>query len=46
MEKRKFGSTGLEVSLIGLGGFYLLEIPQSEVTVLLNEYLDLGGSYI
>lgn len=46
MEKRKFGSTGLEVSLIGFGGFHLLEIPQSEATVLLNEYLDRGGSYI
>lgn len=46
MEKRKLGNTGLEVSLIGFGGFHLLEIPQSEATVLLNDYLDLGGSYI
>jgi predicted aldo/keto reductase-like oxidoreductase len=46
MEKRQFGSTGLEVSLIGFGGFHLLEIPQEEATVLLNDYLDRGGSYI
>jgi len=46
MEMRKFGKTGLEVSLLGFGGFHLLEIPQKEATVLLNEYLDRGGNYI
>ena len=46
MEKRVLGSTGLEVSLLGFGGFHLLEIPQKEATVLLNEYLDRGGNYI
>ncbi len=46
MEKRPFGATGLELSLLGFGGFHLLEIPQSEATVLLNEYLDRGGNYI
>ena len=46
MEKRLLGATGLELSLLGFGGFHLLEIPQSEATVLLNEYLDRGGNYI
>ncbi len=46
MEMRKLGKTGLEVSLLGFGGFHLLEIPQSEATFLLNEYLDRGGNYI
>jgi len=46
MQKRKFGRTGLETSLLGFGGFHLLEIPLSEAEILLNGYLDAGGNYI
>lgn len=46
MEKRKFGKTGLETSILGFGGFHLLEIPFKEAEVLLNAYLDAGGNYI
>lgn len=46
MQKRDFGSTGLKTSLLGFGGFHLLEIPLSEANVLLNGYLDAGGNYI
>ncbi len=46
MEKRKFGKTGLETSILGFGGFHLLEIPYSEAEYLLNTYLDAGGNYI
>lgn len=46
MEKRKFGKTGLETSILGFGGFHLLEIPASEAEYLLNRYLDEGGNYI
>lgn len=46
MEKRKFGKTGLETSILGFGGFHLLEIPFMEAEVLLNAYLDAGGNYI
>ena len=46
MEKRAFGTTGLETSLIGFGGFHLCETPYSEAEKLLNMYLDLGGNYI
>ena len=46
MEKRKFGKTGLETSLLGIGGFHLVEIPSSEAEYLLNRYLDEGGNYI
>lgn len=46
MEKRAFGTTGLETSLIGFGGFHLCETPFSEAEKLLNMYLDLGGNYI
>ncbi|SIQ32930.1 hypothetical protein SAMN05421834_103112 [Halanaerobium kushneri] len=27
MEKRILGKTGLEISLLGFGGFHLVEIP-------------------
>ncbi|MCL5073702.1 MAG: aldo/keto reductase, partial [Actinobacteria bacterium] len=46
MEKRKFGKTGLFTSVLGFGGFHLLEIPKKEVDFLLNTYLDNGGNYL
>ena len=46
MKKRKLGNTGLEVSVLGFGGFHLVEIPSAEASRLLNAYLDGGGSYI
>ncbi len=46
MERRQFGKTGLSTSLLGFGGFHLLEIPQTEAEFLLNRYLDTGGNYI
>lgn len=46
MEKRKFGKTGLETSIIGFGGFHLLEIHLEDAGYLLNRYLDMGGNYI
>lgn len=46
MEKRAFGNTGLSTSILGFGGFHLLEIPVAEANHLLNSYLDAGGNYI
>ena len=46
MQKRKLGKTSLETSIIGAGGFHLIETPKKEVTYILNEYLDNGGNYI
>jgi aryl-alcohol dehydrogenase-like predicted oxidoreductase len=46
MEKRRLGDTGIEVSILGFGGFHLIEIPRGEASKLLNAYLDRGGSYI
>jgi predicted aldo/keto reductase-like oxidoreductase len=46
MEKRAFGQTGLNTSILGFGGFHLLEIPVLEANYLLNRYLDAGGNYI
>lgn len=46
MQKRMLGKTGIELSLIGFGGFHLVETAQDEVNYLLNHYLDQGGNYI
>ena len=46
MEYRDFGKTGLRASILGFGGFHLLEIPLREASYLLNAYLDAGGNYI
>jgi predicted aldo/keto reductase-like oxidoreductase len=46
MEKRILGGTGLEVSILGLGGFHLLEISAANARTILNRYLDAGGNYV
>lgn len=46
MERRPFGKTGLETSLLGFGGFHLLEVAAREGVALLDRYLDAGGNYI
>lgn len=46
MQYREFGNTGLKTSLLGFGGFHLIEIPANEAEKLLNDYLDAGGNYI
>jgi uncharacterized protein len=46
MERRALGRTGLSLSVLGFGGFHLVEIPSAEASRLLNSYLDRGGTYI
>jgi predicted aldo/keto reductase-like oxidoreductase len=46
MQKRSLGRTGLEVSVLGLGGFHLLEISAADAEAVLNRYLDAGGNYL
>ena len=46
LPKREFGKTGEQVSILGLGGFHLLEVSDTEATGLINRYLDAGGNYI
>jgi len=46
MEKRKLGKTGLKISLLGFGGFHLIEIPADRAADLLTTYLDRGGNYL
>ncbi len=45
MEYRKLGKTELEMSLLGLGGFHLLEIELSTVKTIVKRYVDAGGNY-
>lgn len=46
LPKRELGNTGEQVSILGLGGFHLLEVSDAEATVLINRYLDEGGNYV
>ncbi len=46
MQKRTLGKTGLQVSILGMGGFHLVEISPADSEMLLNRYLDAGGNYI
>jgi aryl-alcohol dehydrogenase-like predicted oxidoreductase len=46
MQKRTLGKTGLELSLLGFGGFHLVEVTRQEASWMLNTYLDRGGNYI
>lgn len=46
MKTRRLGKTGLDLSLLGFGGFHLVEIDLGEATRLLGAYLDAGGNYV
>ena len=38
MEKRILGKTGEKVSILGLGGFHLLEVSDAQVQLLVNTF--------
>ncbi len=46
MQKRSLGSTEEQISIIGLGGFHLIETTDKDAEKLINTYLDAGGNYI
>ena len=46
LPRRRLGRTGLELSILGFGGFHLVEIPAHTAARLLNRYLDEGGNYL
>jgi predicted aldo/keto reductase-like oxidoreductase len=46
MKTRIMGRTGLEVSILGLGGFHMLEVGAAEVASITHAFLDAGGNYI
>ena len=43
---RRLGGTGLEVSVLGLGGFHQVEALQETVDEVVDRYLEAGGSYV
>jgi predicted aldo/keto reductase-like oxidoreductase len=46
MLRRKLGKTCEEISILGLGGYHLLEISDNDALRIMNTYLDEGGNYI
>jgi len=44
--QRPLGKTGLDVSVLGLGGFHQVEIGQRYVDQLVGRYLAAGGNYV
>ena len=46
MQYREFGSTGHQVSILGLGGFHLLEISHADAQAIFDCYLEAGGNYV
>jgi len=46
VQKRKLGKTNLDISLMGLGGFHLIELSDKNALEIINRYLDQGGNYL
>ncbi|HEQ72678.1 MAG TPA: aldo/keto reductase [Spirochaetia bacterium] len=46
MEKRRAGTTDMNLSLLGFGGFHLLEVTRADAERMLHLYLDRGGNYL
>ena len=46
LPRRPLGDTGEELTILGFGGFHLLEVSPEEAEELLNFYLDAGGNFI
>jgi aryl-alcohol dehydrogenase-like predicted oxidoreductase len=46
MQRRTLGNTGLQASILGMGGFHLIEISTETAQAILNGYLDAGGNYV
>lgn len=44
--KSKLGSTGLNVSLLGLGGFHQCEVDSAVVGQIVDDFVLMGGNYI
>jgi aryl-alcohol dehydrogenase-like predicted oxidoreductase len=46
LERRALGNTGIELSVLGMGGFHQVEVPQTTVDAVMSRYLAAGGNYI
>ena len=46
MQFRTLGRTGLQASILGIGGFHLVEISPAQAEELLHHYLDSSGNYV
>lgn len=46
MQRRKLGKTNMDISLMGLGGFHLIELSEKNALEIINRYLDRGGNYL
>ncbi len=46
LPRRKLGRTNAELTIIGFGGFHLLEVSAEKAEELLDFYLDAGGNFI
>ncbi|MHB0857867.1 MAG: aldo/keto reductase [Anaerolineae bacterium] len=44
--RRTLGRTGLDVSVLGLGGFHQVEVGQQIVSDLLDTFLEANGNYV
>ena len=45
LPKKLLGNTGLEVSLLGMGGFHQCEVDSEVVAEVVDEFIALGGNY-
>ena len=45
LPKQLLGNTGLEVSLLGMGGFHQCEVASDVVAEVADEFISLGGNY-
>lgn len=46
LPRRPLGRTGVELTILGFGGFHLIHVSDEEADQLLNFYLDAGGNFI
>ncbi len=44
--RRTLGATGIDVSVLGLGGFHQVETNEAVLAQLLDAYLEAGGNYV
>lgn len=46
LPRRPLGRTGIQLSVLGLGGFHQVETLQADLTAIVGNYLAAGGNYI